>query len=349
MYVRNLEMIFELFQHFGDLILYIRIDFSEVNAKAGEEIIRIINKQSFNSLTRLIMFNCKENVLKHLEKPFEMVKFLLFSTSRSENFISSDKKMSAFFPSISHLHIQYTKLGDWSFIDGIFQNLSWFEITLPKYDTKIEKKVLQFLEKNQQIDFLSICEGNLPFLKKVNEILPKIETLYLTYTVLNYLSDQFNEIHFRNVKDLMIDSYVMDKIPEKLIFDNLVQLSIISTFTDKWIEFIEKQVNKRLNMLKISSKILSKSHFFVIPVKLAHLLLVDIISESIFDANDIKQFIEMNKYLSSLECNFQMKSTEQKQLQRLFNNDDWTIEITTTSRGFNGVKFSLEKYGILFN
>lgn len=338
-------MIFDLLTHFGDLITSVWVHFNEASRIVGEEIVRIINERSFQSLKLLVLFDCKGNVLKHLNNPFPNVKYLVFSTNWLDNFVieNKTKKMNYIFPKLAHFHAQYTNLDDWSFIDGFFPNLTWFEFALQISKNDVQKRALSFLKNNPQIDKLSVYNGNCHFFKDVNDILPKFQILEILVPVRDQLNtSQCDKVHFENVKELLIDSRFLREVPRTIIFDELIKLTISTSFDSKWLQLMKEQINEKLAILSVFSKILSKEHLLEIPEKLPHLCLIEINSESIFNAIDIIQFINKNKDMTAVEFNIQMNVTEQKHLEQIIIDYEWNIEIISIT-GFDEVKIFLER------
>lgn len=342
--VRNFKLIIDLLDNFGDSMHYMGMDFNRMTADEGEEIIKTISERCSDSVRILILNDCKGSALSQLKKPFVTVNFLKFSTSESAKFIGMDMKLNKIFPKVTKLHIEHTTVSDWVFIGDSFPLLTSFKIELQSSINDDQAHILNFLKQNSQIDCLTVMDANLKFLKEAIEILPNLETLTLIHLQNDYMNGQCDAIHFETLKEVKIDAFFMDKIPDKIIFDRLVKLTIkfIDNFDDQWIQFIDKQVNKNLNMLTLFTGNLTEKYFLQIPEKLSHLLIVSIKCITAFTADNIKQFIEKSKHLSDLKMEIHMDKMEQDALKELLN-DDWNIEVVNSTNQSDEVTIYLER------
>lgn len=314
----NFNVMKEILTEFGNLVDNIEINFDEIDATVGMEIIPYIADSKSESLSTFKLHNCKAKVFDALKKTFSGVTLLLFSSSASENFdFAVDQKLETFFPNINMLLLDHIKASDWPFIDGSFPKMTFLRLNLPHIGID-ELKIDEFLNKNVQIDELRMIGMNLKLLKAVSENLPKLTTLELVSMFEDHLNIQNESIHFGSVKSLTIESNRSDKIPEKIVFDQLQELTlnIKPKITDEWFEFIRNQVNSQLTKLALFTDNLMLEHLRKMPKKLKNLQNVYIDCSSKFLADDVLKILEINKDLNRLEMNIPMAAPEQTNLHQ---------------------------------
>lgn len=313
------------FNNFGDLIRNCIIDFEFIDVKQGGEIIHIINDKSFESLKGLLLHNCTGNVLDNLKNTFARVVGIEFSSHSNENLIYNAKNRRFFelFPKVNFLYLLHTKPSDWAFIDGHFQMITTIGLELPENTEQTVDVVphfISFLKQNKQIHEIHVMHVSLRFLNDINEILPGLVTLKFESLALDYLNYNGDDTQFESVIELLIESSREDEVPQNIVFNNLkfLDLNIVTIFSDKWITFIEKQINPNLETFSLYTNNLTKEQFLAMPEKLQKLQSIVIDCWSNFEPEDILNFLEKCNEFETVRFIIRMDEQKLSDLQQSF-------------------------------
>lgn len=133
-------------------------------------------------------------------------------------------------------------------------------------------------------------------------------------------------IHLKELWSLEIISKNDDEIPTGMFFDTLdhLFLEIHDKFTEKWVQFLENQVNVVSSFI-ISAKDLTKSQLLTIAEKLPHLRTLDFNSNSQFTADDILSVMFVHEDVTMFRFKVHMNEKEQTILAQTLPMD-WIID-----------------------
>lgn len=236
--IKSFDAIKTTFTNFGDMIHGLSIDFDAIEVEKGVQIIQLLDDVIISdTLSFIELKNCKGNVLDELEKPFKNVHCLIFSTSRTEHFQpKDDQRLSNIFPELIILAVEDTKASDWTFIDGKFNKLLSFGVSLPKTRTVNdvnETQISSFLSKNNELTGLMVNYATLKMLKEINKFVPNLPTLKINQVADDYLQYEgdIDIIEFEKVEHLFItvdDQQVIEKVVFKQV--ESITLEIESEF-----------------------------------------------------------------------------------------------------------------------
>lgn len=321
-----------LLNRFGHLIEVIIVDFEEMDVNDGKNIVKLIVQKCSAFLKSIRLKNCRANVLDELNSAFPNVTLMRFSSSLTHNFrIRPDLKFNEIFPNVNNLYLEQTKTSDWSFFDGNLPNLNIFALDVPKSQgdgLNDESIVIKFFKQNRQIKVQVIDGGNLKILKQLSEIHPTLNLLQLFALSEDCSNNQGDPVKFTTIKEVYVVSHNADEIPRNLYFDQLYQFTLHihpNDFTDKWAQYINKQVNLDLNNLYLNVGELSFEQLLSISKMKPNLRNVAVRCSSNFLADDLVEFLKTNHFLNVLDMNNQMTELEQNHLKEILPKQ-WNIE-----------------------
>lgn len=317
--IRKVKVLLDTWSTFGDLIERLSINFKELDDDLSKQIIKYVNDMP-DSLKLLSFDHFNGNILTELTSTFPKVFGLVLSNTNSDSTsnvtIGESRKLNELFPNLGELFIDFKRVSDWELIDGTFPNLKVIIAQIPKSRNTGEiddSHVISFLKNNRKIEKISIQHASLNILNEASKSLPNLWSLNLESLGKDYLKYKGDVIHFSNVRDLTIDVKFHEIIvPEKIVFDQLIKLklNVRSKFTDKWMKFIENQVNSELKSLKLFNPHLKKEQLVAISKNLPKMETVDIQCQTVFEAQDVIDFVEMNKHAHEINMEFEMNITE---------------------------------------
>lgn len=321
----------EIWKTFGDLMKNLQLNFKSIDDKLAKQIVQFMSAKA-ESLEILYLENCNGNILNEFASPILSVTVLKWLTkAESSSETVEIKKLTDIFPNVILLILKNIKSSDLVLIDGKFANLMVLRMELPKIVD--EMLIVSFLQNNPTVQTLEIQYASFDLLKQINQILPNLEVLTLESLPKNYAVFKSDPIRFDQVKKLTIDVKFHElNAPENIIFNQLEELTlnIRSKFTDKWIKFINNNVNSNLKSLKLTNAHLKKEQLHAILDHFNNIQTLDITCQSKFEALDIIDFEEKNKNAHIIQMKFDMKISEIgfiSILMKVFL-DDWNVQVT---------------------
>lgn len=342
-------MIIDFLKLFGDLVHKFDIDFSLVNSV--KEIGNLINKNGFESLTNLVMENCERSMFNQWENKFKNLKSLTLSTKELNkfDFNNKDLKFSQFFPKVNKLVFNRIISSDWSLYAEQFEYAKFVELNMYHTDSdngNDNAKIDEFFTKNSQIQTLKIEQANLKLLTYVSK-LPKLKTLDLRALNTKYDNFKGDDIHFKTVKNLRL--ITLDVVPNGIDFENLDDFNLDighNELNDKWIEFIDKKINKKLTRFSLEQDNLIPDQFQAISDKLPDLKNVFISNNVIINqtyASDIEKFMGKTKQLKTLDLIIEMEKSEQNKTTDNLKKGKWHVEITSLDEKKDKISLNIDK------
>lgn len=324
------------------------MNFKQIDIIQCRDIVRNIDNKVSKTLINLILDGCHGNLLNEFRHKFLKVTRLSFSTVESQKLqiTSKTRGMYEVFPKLASLIIRYTKASDWAYLDGQFPKLNSLDVEfqyIKEKDNFDETNLAYFLKLNPNTSRLRLQNVDLNCLKKITEASSTID--YLELDLLTDASQDYkgNNIYMDSVKELAFDSYFVKGVPKKIFFNHLIKFSfdITPTLTDNWLEFFDKNINKRLKILTLFTNTLTIEQFLKIPDKLPHLIQLDFECASEFTANGIKQFLKKFKFLKSVDMNIQINKSEQTALTEILP-DEWNVDFSPNPLQ-NRVRVSIDR------
>lgn len=325
-----------ILQYFGHTIRSLEIDFENFQVNQIHEMNNYTNKFCSESLKQLVLTHCKRNSLDMIQQPFKNVENVTF-TLGFEKLTYGDLTLDEMFPNVRRLELSYMNIADINFILRKFHRLEHFTISFLQTDSFTENDIEKFIGKNPHIRGIKLINSSFAFLNFLNENLPKLEELELHSTVENQKNYDGNEIHFKNVKRLVIKSVTEDS-PEKLKFDQLEELQIdcYSKLTDKWMDFVVE--NKKLRKFGPLFCSLNHQQLLSLAKNLPNLTELATFCEPNIRAQNVYRIIGSSKKLNKLKFFTHSGSfLSKEELNKiLFNlNEEWEINIKKFVVSFN--------------
>lgn len=282
-----------MLENFGDLINYIEVDFKDISAADGKEIVQRINDHC-SALVSLKLNNCHGNVLDDLTGEFPTISNVFFSSHRSEELsIKPDnKRFRELFPNLFFLHIGNVKtLNEWTYIGGTYEKVPHINLH-DELNENDEVHFIEFLQQNPQLMGLSIHFANRRLLSKLNGILADLKFLYIEG--LSTVYPNHGLVHIGGLKQFSFTAKSRDEIPDGIDLHDIKELSldIPFSFNKKWIGFLKNLANTTLNKLRLKTKSLKKIQLLTIAQTLPNLQEVNIEVESNINVNDIEEILK---------------------------------------------------------
>lgn len=316
-YLSYLEMILNVFKHFGHIIKHVWIANHNINSNKSAIISKCINKYG-NGLTHLTIRSVLGETLEHFKVPFEKLEDLSLQTDRFpiDNNILPFNQM---FPNLRRLKLELAADSSYRFIECHFKHLE--RLYASDIGRKGKERIESLIRENPQIRSIELVYFPTNYVNVINELLPTVENLTL------YSLNISNEITMTHVKH-----FILYDIPEsmaKLSFPQLETIAMIYTASEhnQWVDFFQRHRNinklhlrqrEYLNELKVPLVELTQhlSNLTEVTVELSHHLNIEVIN----------QFLENHKQLQKftyVKTNF--ASEMQVALQERFENE-WNME-----------------------
>lgn len=267
-------------------------------------------KKCSETLNNLKLENFKRGILNILESSFVEVTSLTI-TSHIHNdklqLIAQSKKLGQFFPKVVELQINNLNENDWVII-GQFASMT--SVSLASIETNFVdvENLAEFFKINQQIETLKLKKPN-------NQVLDAISTLEnLKQVDIDGLFEK-NAIHFDNVEKVTIKTNGGHAMLEKMIFDQLQELSLqITDDTSKWVGFMDNHVKSNLFAFTLIIGSLEEKQLIAISEKFPQLDALRIECKSEYSSDNIIRLVEKSKHLSSLDLKFTMVDSDLQSL-----------------------------------
>lgn len=234
------ELALRILEQFGHLIRKLAIRYSSENI---HEIIESISLHCADELTELEVDSFHVNLFKEMKTPFKNVQIL----SIVGHFNSVDGTGLSFvelFPALTDLSLSYLEIVNQSSILVEIPTLRHIHINANQFSNPnylSEAQFLDLLNKNLQISSLKLDYGTRDLLKKVNEIAPKIESLYLVNHNPSGDLDDDDSLTFEHVKNFTIAHSSESALPN-VDFPNLVEFHTIDceANANEWISLVRR-------------------------------------------------------------------------------------------------------------
>lgn len=317
--IKSFESIYNLLNQFGDLIERLSVSFNEIDIAYSREIITMINLKLSDFLEDLELIDCKGDIFDRFKNTLKRVFSFRFSSDPKQGlFINLNTvHLNTLAPELYSLKLDHVEESDWTLINGRYNSLRKLAVSLrkSKSENKIDtKNVVNFLRENPTIGVLAVENCSLFLLKEINDILPQLDTLYISNLSEDYVNYDGKPIDFQHVRQLSI-GLDYDQMPAGIMFSHLNKLTLsIGQFDRKWMEFLNN-LNPDVKFLDIQVDHISKAHFVSISEKLHYLERAEFECPLPFTADDINNFIEKSHTLDEMILKIQMETTERERLK----------------------------------
>lgn len=334
----NFDSAKSILQTFGNLVHKLKVSFEQIDAAEGREIVKHINEYCANSLTQLELNSCKGNILDDLKSTFINLKTFVFSSSETNNFQIKPHatKLSRLFPNLNSLKLGFTKISHWAIIVGKFPHLNFLDLTPPNKETQnvIDNNLAaNLIRKNAHIETLIVNEYTMMLLKNVSDFLPKLQNLTLNMFSKDCLNYDGKPIQFNTVQHLSIQSESYG-LPTEISFTQLqrLNLDVARSTDDKWLQFINKQVNKNIDDFEMIAKNLPEKQFLAIPNELTNLKTVVVKCPREFSADELNSFVLECKLMTNLKMKMTLQTSSESEFLTILDHFDrltnWKIDVT---------------------
>lgn len=296
--IEKFNMISKVFNHFGQFISKVKLIYGRDQKYQSKQVFELVSHYS-STFLKFYIESYDEFLLQNVQKPFynaENVSFVgVFHKLGSESM-----KLNEMFPNMRQLSLVYLHVTDPSSIHLYFPYLKYLYVSFLRAKQSFTDNDIECLiNKNPQIQSLSIYNGSMKFFKFVSENMPNLKTLSLPWKFRDYLNDGDSPIHFKTVKKLSI-KYTINRFARNVTFDQLQELEFVCNpdFPDVWIDFLEKNTN--LTKLSITNGEIYKIDLTKITSILPDLVEVSFICGLDIDIESILKFLNLNTKLEKL-------------------------------------------------
>lgn len=353
-YLQNMDVIEYLLNNFGDLISKFEVSFDSIHMTNGRKIIKYINSNSSKTLETLLLEGCKGNVLNDLSKQFTYVYQLSFaSSSTNKQFVKlKNPKLYELFRELYFLSLNCKWTDDWILFNGNFPKLRKLHVRMPheKQQNNVHTShFIRFLNKNPQIEMLTIENTNVRILSEVNAVLKQLDNLNLNSLSQNYDNFDCEPIEFKTVQYLTIESMDGDKVPHKIAFNQVqsVGLTIEQQFDEKWIDFLVMISNQQLQKFVIDTEELPNEALWQIPNLLFSMNNFYVSCKSTYTADDVIEFLKRGQLLREVDLHVFMDEADQERLKQTLS-ADWIVSCRSYPDNTVIIRLRHKEYGKRF-
>lgn len=301
-----------LFKYLGEYVSELIIGFSsDTRDDYLQKCLEFASRYCTN--LRKIDIRSGQDALIKVQNPFYSVTEVRFFMSVFQRHMFNFKGT---FPNVQKLQLDWVKIkGD----DFFYQQSPKLDKLSVRFGFWLEdENVMKIIEKNPQIQSLSIEKGNATLVKLANEHLPNLETLVLPSVTVDYT----DEIHFKNVNTFDIE-YVSGGLLN-VTFEQLNELTCNIEHFPNWIETIENHPN--LRMLKLKNKGgVQNEHIVLMTKKAKHLVEANFNCHRDMQVQTIVNLLNECKHMKKLYLG--TRETHQIFMEKLIQNirDRWTV------------------------
>lgn len=308
-YFQNFEMISKILKYFGTLISHLEIGYkwkAEYTMNIGTKINSIHNLINLHCSETLVHFqidNFYEVSLDNMTKPFKNVeKFTI--RGRLTEMSSSSLTFDKLFPALREMYLPFLRVENKNTLEINLPLLEHISIGTFAYSDPsrfTEASVEHILKKNPQIRSVELSCSDQYFLKIINENVPNLEMLELKHFSPSSVPI---DVNFKNVTTLKIYSTWSTKVPENVIFENLVQLHIEGCFDciNRWAEELLK-TNKHLSRLYLDRGCIGSEVFETLKPATLNITEISLTFCARVDNESIIQFLRDNQNLKKITFN----------------------------------------------
>lgn len=343
-HLKNFVDVKDAFEFFGDLFHSAKVDFKNISAAQGKQIIQYISSIDYSSsFTMLYLLNCHGNMLDDLNTTFSTVTSLHFSTHPTEELsIRPDhKKLHEIFPNVNFLHIGHMNAShEWMYLREIQTDYLIVDVCEDEHEGN-EANLAEFLQNNSCIVGLQIHNSSRRFLSKVMVFESIHGFLSLLGLSPNY--SNYDVVNIQGIFTFNFKSNSENEIPDGINLHQikLLRLEVPFNITNKWMEFLKNQVNTQLSMLQVKTESLNIEQLLEIARILPNLEEMHIDVQSHFAVNDIVEFLKESNKLKRLVLTSKSGISEANELAEKLEGQ-WTAKNDNLS-GFFSVT-TIERY-----
>lgn len=265
----NYGFLLYVYKYFGHFIKKIKVR-CWAYAVHLELIARLISAYNARSLVDIEFDFGADRILEQLTTPLFNVESVTFRGYRRDlNYQAKEMSLNVrninlneMFPSLRRLHLESMNETDYDIFDYNIPNLQHVSL-IKTYEDRFEHRHIRLPEvilKNPQIKSIELKYANDPFVRNINSRLPQLETLTLSYLMVDlaFHLEFANVTSFRAIRTtdqtrtLPYHAYGLGNLPHNLHFPKLQRLYIdyAPQRSEQWITFLENHNNVKELHLK---------------------------------------------------------------------------------------------------
>lgn len=267
---RNYNFLLNIYKYFGYYIKKLIINTNCRSVPVHSELIaRLISAYNAESLVDIEFDFGADRILEQLTTPLFNVESVTFRgdkkglSNRGEKMSLNVRNISLndMFPSLRRLHLEYMIETDYDIFDYNIPNLQHVSLIKSHGLAYLHIRLPEVILKNPQIKSIALKHANDAFVRNINWCLPQLETLTLSYLMV----DPSFHIEFGNVTSfgvirttdetryLPYHAYGHGNIPLNLHFPKLqtVYIEYVVERSQQWITFLSEHNNVKELHLKV--------------------------------------------------------------------------------------------------
>lgn len=234
-----------------------------------------------------------------IRRPFKNVEDVYLS-GKFDKMVNNSLELNEIFPKMQRLIFGNMQIFNKSSVNLRYPHLLHLEISFTNLNGLTEVDIEAMFKMNPQINSLNIRGFTMEFLKRLNNNLPKLETLEIPSLHLDYNHYyEGDDIHFDTVKKFIVKGKP-NQAPEKILFSQLRELEVefAPDFSNQWSDYIVKFEN--LTNLNIVKGVFCDAHILTFIGKLTELVEATLICGPDVEAETIIKFVKTNIQLKIL-------------------------------------------------
>lgn len=320
--VTNTEIAVKIIRIFGSIIKSVMLHCSGMKRSDVEEITKAMNDNCTDSLVRLEILDSSDLVWKSFQSPFKHVEALTLESNVQTNEVA----LNELFPNLSELSLKDVEIFNRSAFRQTFPHLEHLLLVIFEMDGFVDADVIDMIQKNPQLESLSLENASMKLLKFVNEQLPKLKSFEI---VTKYKDSSFSGegemIKFENVENVSLKFY-SDEVPRRIIFPkaNKLEMECSSELDDTWIDYLKQSHN--LSVLTVNCRI-SNEQIATLAKGMESLTEIHITCAMDVENQTIIKFIESNPKIKI----FQLKTFSKTMANELMLNVGHKYKVTEQS------------------
>lgn len=349
-HIRSVDLAESALKLFGDMIHFIEIAFTVIEAADATKISSTVVENCANSLIELQLNGCHGTILDNFQKSFPNVNATAFSTHTNQamQIGTNTWTLDHIFPNAKHLSVNIAKLDYWNAIGDSFSQLKVLSLVYPKptYSSAVDFNKL--LNNSRSIRSLTLSYSSLALLETASNTLPELHALEL-----NEFADDFytgGDIHFQNVTNLRIVTTKNNaQIPEKLHFNGVkaLTLSLEYNFTEEWRQFL-RSISQNIEWLNIKALAFSTDELKTIAQDSTHVKLATISCTEKMPITEIVNYLEHSSQLQWLVIESAVIDSAERNALEGWLENTWLIEYLQLNDQFNRIAFTRYFYFFIF-
>lgn len=341
-HIRNTDIVSSALQLFGDMIYFVELTFTDIDATNAATISATVMENCANTLIELQLKGCFGTILDSFQKPFPNVNVTAFTTHTSTplQIGTNTWTLSRLFPNAKQLSVTVANTDYWTVIGDSFPQLKVLSVAHPKPTYASAVDIGKLLNNSRSISSLAVSYSSMAMLETASNALPELNVLQLSEFADDFYTG--TDITFQNVSNLRIVTSTNNaQVPEKLHFVGVkaLTLSLGYNFTEQWHQFV-RSTSQSVEWLNLKTLAVDADELKTIAHDSSHVKLATISSDKKMPTTEIVNFLEHSPQLEWLVVESALIGTAQRNVLEGRLEQSWLIEYLELTEQFNRIRFT---------